>query len=178
MVSYRQLDQFGIKQIVLHERETTSSGRPKPTLAKEDEFFMYDQTRSGVVTSRPKTALEHYDWWYRNNVKFEGKVRITPLTEFEERLGVGSHVQTFELSGWCAGVHRDGYQFGCVPTQTFTSDEWNIFRQTNDITGANVRIIRTSDTPSRSGSKRLGYVFWRKSLQAKLRSYRYSKLRV
>ena len=86
--------------VTLHPRETTSSGRPKPTHGpSEDDDYFYTYTRTGTVTSRPKTNIEHYAWWFKNNVKFEGGIRITPLTEFEKRLGVGKHISQYHYQG-------------------------------------------------------------------------------
>ena len=72
MVSYRQLDQHGIKQVILHERETSSSGRPKAqSLQGEDQFFFYEyDSRGGLKSKRPKSQLEQYQYWWKNNVKY------------------------------------------------------------------------------------------------------------
>ena len=141
MVSYRQLPSG---QVVLHERETTSSGRPKPTLASEDEFFIYDQTRSGVVTSRPKSNLEHYAWWHKQNVKFDGKCRQTPLTEFEKQMGVRSCIPSFRYD-WCIRP-----RYGCQK-RTFNEEEWAEFKQTHTIDYGNLEIIYTSDRADYTG---------------------------
>jgi len=45
LVSYQQLESG---QVVLHERETSSSGRPKAqSLHRCDEFFCYEYDRRG-----------------------------------------------------------------------------------------------------------------------------------
>jgi len=144
LVSYRQLSSG---QVVLHERETTSSGRPKATLASEDEFYKYDQTRSGVVTKRGKTNLEHYIWWHNHNVKFDGQCRQTPLTEWESAMGVRNCIPSFRYH-WCAGTHRDGYTYGCQGG-TFNETDWEIFKQTHTIDYGALEIIYKSDIPKR-----------------------------
>jgi len=114
MVSYRQLDQFGIKQIVLHERETTSSGRPKPQRPKEDANCFYVYTRSGTTSCTPKSGHDKYwDWLIKEvryaNVTQQNKgrqgtgtatqvsnnitdhiVRITPASPYEIEWGFGA----------------------------------------------------------------------------------------
>jgi len=116
LVSYRQHDQHGIKQVVLHERETSSSGRPKATLASEDVNYFYDQTRSGVITKYEKNPLQHYDYWYRTNVKHQstdkGTKRITPLSEFEKQMGVRLALPVTILHG-----------------QKYSEKEWDAFQQ-------------------------------------------------
>ena len=113
MVSYRQIDQHGIKQVVLHERETTSSGRPKAghDMPSEDENCYYTYTRSGKSGGcQPKTQMEKYwDWLKSEAVTFQnsdprfGKchlntcrgmdsTRITPATEFEINHGLVANV--------------------------------------------------------------------------------------
>ena len=135
MVSYRQL---ASGQVVLHERETSSSGRPKAqSLHQEDQFYTYEyDRRGGLIKKEPKTAISQYAYWHKHNVKF-GKVgsdgrygmqRITPLTEFEKRLGVVNSIQEYYYK-WCAryGTGK-GESWGCQK-KTFTHDEWEIFKQ-------------------------------------------------
>lgn len=105
MVSYRHLDQHGIKQLVLHERETGSSGRPKAkSLQGEDQFFTYIyDSRGGLKQKLPKSPASQYTYWYKHNVKFaktsNGSIRITPLTEFEKEMGVKTHLSTYYYQG-------------------------------------------------------------------------------
>ena len=96
MVSYRQL---ASGQVVLHERETSSSGRPKAIQLREDDKFKYTCTRSGQCTGREKTALEDYIWWHTHNVQFNGEERITPLTDFEKALGITLYRTSFDYRG-------------------------------------------------------------------------------
>ena len=114
MVSYRQLDQHGIKQVVLHERETSSSGRPKATSSQgEDEFFYYEyDSRGGLKQKIPKSPIEQYDYWFRHYVKFQTNPnrRITPLTEFEKQMGVRSNIPVM----WYKG-------------KKYNEKDWNIF---------------------------------------------------
>ena len=113
MVSFYQTDQFGIKQVLLHERETSSSGRPKPIQVKEDADNFYVYSRSGQLTQvRPKTDNQKYWDFLANDVIYEnwsraggvqrgtyGRVinnvlddirRITPATEYEIEMGYGA----------------------------------------------------------------------------------------
>ena len=113
MVSYRQLDQHGIQQVVLHERETGSSGRPKATHGiEEDVNYFYTYTRTGGVEKTAKTEFDKY--WdflqhqviYRNFDKYrsgeavgtmhqvsnnvsDNIIRDTPPTDYEIALGYG-----------------------------------------------------------------------------------------
>ena len=109
MVSY-----YGDRQTL--RTPESQGGRPKPTLASEDANYFYDQTRSGKVTKRGKTPLQHYDYWFRTNVKNEttnrGTKRITPLTEFEKQLGVKLSVAVTMLHG-----------------QKYSQKEWDAFQQ-------------------------------------------------
>jgi len=100
-------------QTVLHERETTSSGRPKAghDMPSEDENCYYTYTRSGKSGGcQPKTQMEKYwDWLKSEAVTFQnsdprfGKchlntcrgmdsTRITPATEFEINHGLVANV--------------------------------------------------------------------------------------
>ena len=80
MVSYRQLSSG---QVILHERETSSSGRPKAqSLYQEDQFFSYIYTSTGGLRSKmPKSPAQQYDYWYKHNVKFKKtrKVNFSPV---------------------------------------------------------------------------------------------------
>ena len=135
MVSYRQL---ASGQVVLHERETSSSGRPKAqSLQQEDQFFNYEyDRRGGLIKKEPKTALSQYTYWHKHNVEFapvgkggrNGNQRITPLSEFESRLGVKTSIPSYYYK-WCAGYGTGkGESWGCQK-KTFTHEEWQIFKQ-------------------------------------------------
>jgi len=146
LVSYQQL---ASGDVVLHERETTSSGRPKPILASEDEFFKYTQTRSGVVSAQNKTPIEHYNYWWKNNVKFVNNQRVTPLTEFEQILGVKSTIPTYHYH-WCEGYSSDGGSYGCR-SKKFSRAEWDIFKQTHTIDYGNLEMSYMTDGPKSTG---------------------------
>jgi len=112
LVSYRQIDQHGIKQVVLHERETTSSGRPKPTHGiQEDADYFYTYTRTGGMSRYAKTDMDKYKdflWkevrYVNQSVRSGGQYgtlnqvsnnitdviqRITPATDYEIAMGYG-----------------------------------------------------------------------------------------
>ena len=154
MVSYRQLDQHGIKQVVLHERETSSSGRPKAqSLQQEDQFFNYEfDSRGGLIKKEPKTPLSQYTYWHKHNVEFApvgkdgryGNQRITPLSEFESRLGVKTSIPSYYYK-WCVGYGTGkGESWGCQK-KTFTHEEWQIFKQTHTIDYGQLEIIHKLD---------------------------------
>jgi len=136
---------------VLHERETTSSGRPKPILASEDEFFKYTQTRSGDVSRYNKTPIEHYNYWWKNNVKFENGRRITPLIEFEQKMGVGFTIPTYHYH-WCESGSRGSRSgsYGCQE-KIFNEHDWRIFQQTHTIDYGNLQTSYKSDVPKSIG---------------------------
>jgi hypothetical protein len=114
LVSYRQLSS-GLT--VLHERETSSSGRPKAqSLHQEDQYFNYEyDSRGGLKSKKPKSMLQQYQYWHKHNVKFAGGKRITPLTEFEKQMGVKLSIQSFYYKG-----------------RTYTDEEWTKFRWSED----------------------------------------------
>ena len=142
MVSYQQLDQHGIKQVVLHERETSSSGRPKAKgLHQEDQFFhYYYDNRGGLKKKVAKTPLEQYAWWNKYNVKFSQNKRITPFTEFEKAMGMTSYIRSF-IYKWC-----NDHGGNCI-TQTFSDNEWEKF---------NVE-VRTNGHPNNYEIKQIDY---------------------
>ena len=113
MVSYQQLDQHGIKQIVLHERETTSSGRTKPIRVTEDANSFYTYSRTGKLENKvQKTDIDkYYDFLsreviYKNETSRSGGqtgtahqvarntadryTRLTPASEYEKSMGYGA----------------------------------------------------------------------------------------
>ena len=120
MVSYRQL---ASGSVVLHERETTSSGRPKPTLAKEDANCFYTQSRSGQVSPcQPKTDMELYWDFITQQVIYTNRnptrrgdaigtyqqirhndadsiSRNTPITDYEIQMGLyhGNELNPFNI---------------------------------------------------------------------------------
>ena len=112
MVSYRLLESG---QVVLHERETTSSGRPKPLGRwRDDQYFWYEyDSRGGLKSKNPKSAISQYAYWHKHNVKFDENKRITPLTEFEKRLGVSMSAKPIQTV-WYNG-------------RKFTSEQWAEF---------------------------------------------------
>ena len=156
MVSYQQL-QSG--QVVLHERETSSSGRPKALmLSREDADFFYQyDNRGGLISKRPKSNLDKHAYWYKNNVKYAKGAgdksftcqRLTPLTPFESAMGVRSCIPEYRYH-WCAGTHRDGYTYGCQE-RTFNEKDWEIFKQTHTIDYGAVEIIYSKDFPQHVG---------------------------
>ena len=125
----------------------------------EDDDYKYDQTRSGVVTKRNKTNLEHYLWWHKHNVEFApvgkdgryGNQRITPLSEFESRLGVKTSIPSYYYK-WCAGYGTGkGESWGCQK-KTFTHEEWQIFKQTHTIDYGELEVINKTDMPKKGES--------------------------
>ena len=160
MVSYRQLDQHGIKQVVLHERETGSSGRPKPTHGiEEDANYFYTYTRTGGVEKTAKTPLDKYVSWHRDNVKFAGGKRITPLTEFEKQMGVKLSIPTYSYHG-----------------VSYTDEQWHQFRWSEDdrflasnpkipIDWGAVQIGYETDLPSPTGYLRWQNYFKKKATE-------------
>ena len=133
MVSYTQLDQHGIKQVLV-----SSSGRPKAqSLQQEDaDFFYYYDRRGGLISKNPKTNLQKHAYWYKHNVKFAKGTgaksntcqRITPLTDFESAMGVRSCIPEYRYS-WCIRP-----RYGCKQ-RTFTEDEWRQFRLNGIVNG-------------------------------------------
>jgi hypothetical protein len=142
MVSYRQL---ASGQVVLHERETSSSGRPKARMLQRcDEFFCYEyDSRGGLISKREKSALQRYADFFKY-VEFKDGKRLTPLTEFEKQIGVKTSIETYRYR-WCIRP-----RYGCQE-RTFTKDEWKIFRQTHTIDYGNVKTIHTPDKPVHIG---------------------------
>ena len=131
----------------------------------EDEFYLYDQSRSGQVSKREKSNLEHYNWWWKNNVKFEntaeGTKRITPLTEFEKRMGVTSALTSYYYE-WCT---RPRYE---CRSNIFNEDEWRIFQQTHVIDYGELRILNKPDIPVGVGQGNYDWDnYFRKKAKAK-----------
>lgn len=96
---------------VLHERETTSSGRPKPTHGpSEDAENYYTYSRTGKVAIYPKTESQKYNDFLWNNVIYKNEsnygrtgtlnqvtnnimdniLRLTPATDYEISMGFGA----------------------------------------------------------------------------------------
>ena len=156
MVSYRQL---ASGQVVLHERETTSSGRPKAqSLQQEDADFFYEyDSRGGLKSKRAKSNLDKYNDWFKHNVKYAKGAgaksftcqRITPLTPFESAIGVRNCIPEYRYH-WCIGYTPEGHTFGCQE-RTFNEKEWEIFKQTNTIDYGNLEIIYAKDIPQHIG---------------------------
>jgi len=144
MVSYRQLESG---QVVFHERETTSSGRPKPTHGiEEDEDYFYTYTRTGEQTKIPKhkTPFHNYIRWYESNVKFnKNNCRITPLTDFEKAIGIRSCIPTYRYKHCSCGE-----RCGCA-TSNYNEDEWEKFMQTHSIDWGEVSTWYDADKPNR-----------------------------
>jgi len=151
LVSYTQLDQHGIKQVLV-----SSSGRPKAqSLQQEDADFYYEyDSRGRLKSKKPKRPIDKHADWYKNNVKYAKGAgaksftcqRITPLTPFESAMGVRSCIPEYRYH-WCAGTHRDGYTYGCQE-RTFNEKDWEIFKQTHTIDYGAVEIIYSMDKPS------------------------------
>ena len=151
MVSYRQLSSG---QVVLHERELSSSGRPKAkSLQQEDADFYYTyDNRGGLISKRPKSNLDKYADWYKNNVQFAKGAgdksftcqRLTPLTPFESAMGVRSCIPEYRYD-WCIRP-----RYGCQK-RTFNEEEWAEFKQTHTIDYGNLEIIYSKDFPQHVG---------------------------
>tara|TARA_R100000687_G_scaffold73639_1_gene64335 strand:- start:279 stop:983 length:705 start_codon:yes stop_codon:yes gene_type:complete len=113
---YTELEKLNPKT-VLHERETSSSGRPKATHGiEEDAENFYTYTRTGKVTVYPKADSHKYWDFLQNQVIYQDQsqhqrlphgqgtmhkmsrgddpenpiVRITPATDYEISMGYGA----------------------------------------------------------------------------------------
>jgi len=137
--------------------QTPSSGfssRTSKQIMEDDEcFYEYPRNwRGEAPVCRPKTGLQKYASWHRDNVEFTeltssskvGKKRLTPLTEFEKQIGVKKSIETYRYD-WCIRP-----RYGCQE-RTFTKDEWKIFRQTHTIDYGNVVEIHKLDFPKSLG---------------------------
>ena len=139
LVSYQQIDQFGIKQIVKHERETTSSGRPKPKgCSGEDQFFFYSGDRNCSAKSlkkEPKNPLQQFAYWHDHEIQYSNGRRITPLTEFEKQMGVKTYYNSY-LYRWCneKGGNCITKRFGSNESRT-GDQEWQEFMENVAING-------------------------------------------
>ena len=158
MVSYQQLSSG---QVVLHERETSSSGRPKAqSLQQEDADFFYGyDSRGGLIGKIPKSNLDKFADWHEQNVKFAKGTgsksftcqRITPLSPFESAMGVRSCIPSYRYD-WCKGYTSEGHTYGCQK-RTFNEKDWEIFKQTHTIDYGNLETIYTMDMPVSSHGK-------------------------
>jgi len=136
---------------VLHERETSSSGRPKPIQIKEDADFFYTYTRSGKLKqATPKSSVEKYKDFLQKEVIYQtkgrqpktgtanrlniddrGAIRLTPPIAYEIALGLGAlNPHGASSSSQCNGCTGSGRLFINPPqytaelhgeTKTFTS---------------------------------------------------------
>jgi len=142
MVSYTQLDQHGIKQVLV-----SSSGRPKAqSLQQEDaDFFYYYDRRGGLISKNPKTNLQKHAYWYKNNVRYEGNCRQTALTPFEKAIGVRSCIPEYRYKHCSCGLNC-----GCQ-THTYTENEWQKFMQTHTIDYGNLQMIYSKDMADHIG---------------------------
>jgi hypothetical protein len=107
LVSYTQLDQHGIKQVLV-----SSSGRPKPTHGPtEDANYFYTYTRTGGMSRNAKTDMDKYKDFLWKEVRYVNKSgqggdqygtlnqvsnnitdviqRISPATDYEIAMGYG-----------------------------------------------------------------------------------------
>ena len=98
--------------VTLHPRETTSSGRPKPTHGiQEDADYFYTYTRTGGMSRNAKTDMDKYKDFLWKEVRYVNKSgqggdqygtlnqvsnnitdviqRITPATDYEIAMGYG-----------------------------------------------------------------------------------------
>ena len=98
--------------VTLHPRETTSSGRPKPTHGPtEDANYFYTYTRTGGMSRNAKTDMDKYKDFLWKEVRYVNKSgqggdqygtlnqvsnnitdviqRITPATDYEIAMGYG-----------------------------------------------------------------------------------------
>ena len=98
--------------VTLHPRETTSSGRPKPTHGiQEDAGYFYTYTRTGGMSRTAKTDMDKYKDFLWKEVRYVNKSgqggdqygtlnqvsnnitdviqRITPATDYEIAMGYG-----------------------------------------------------------------------------------------
>jgi len=144
LVSYRQLESG---QVVLHERETTSSGRPKPTHGiEEDADYVYSYTRTGQQSKIPKHEIQKYADWYKQTVKFDkNHCRLTPLTAFESAMGMRSCIPTYRYKHCSCGE-----RCGCS-TSTYNEEEWEKFMQTHSIDWGEVSTSYHADDSSGAG---------------------------
>ena len=159
MVSYIQVEGYGLKQ-GFKGVEKPASGRPKAqSLQQEDDYFFYEyDSRGGLKSKRSKSSIEQYHDWFRHHVKFEntsqGTKRITPLTEFEIGMGVTSGIPSYHYE-WCIRP-----RYGCRK-QNFTRQEWDVFKQKvaqkqvehygDEIDHGELSIIYKPDIPKSTG---------------------------
>ena len=149
MVSYVYTEMEKLNpQTVLHERETSSSGRPKAqSLQQEDANFVYQyDSRGGLISKTEKTPLGKYEYWYKHNVKFsKNHCRQTPLTAFESAMGIRACIPTYRYKHCSCGE-----RCGCA-TSTYNEDEWEKFMQTHSIDYGELEIWYSADTPAHVG---------------------------
>ena len=114
MVSYIQVEGYGLEQ-GFKGVEKPASGRPKPTHGiEEDADYYYTYTRTGGVSKYTKTDLDKYWDFLENHVIFKTKgsrrfsgigkmlqmpleteaenpvTRVTPATDYEISMGYGA----------------------------------------------------------------------------------------
>ena len=152
MVSYRQL---ASGQVVLKEKDLviSESGHVRGmSLTQEDaDFIYYYDQRGGLISKVEKTQLQKFDYWYKNNVRFEGNTksnycqRQTPLSEFEKQIGVRFCIPEYRYHHCSCGLNC-----GCQ-THTYTEDEWQKFMQTHTIDYGNLEMIYSMDKPAHVG---------------------------
>ena len=158
MVSYTQLDQHGIKQVLV-----SSSGRPKAkALQQDDQYFWYTyDSRGNLIKKEPKDPFHQYKWfldhivetvkWSRGQIN--GVVRSTPNTNFEIAMGIGQSVEVW----WHGGTFYDTQ----AKTEQFRIDNPDFEWYTND---GNPRVLTypLPDLPA-TAKENLGQFLLRKA---------------
>ena len=130
------------------------SSRPKAqSLTQEDADFVYRyDRRGGLLSKTPKDYLSKYIWWHKHNVKFApvgkngifGNQRITPLSEFEEQMGVRMAIPTYKYK----------HPKGNVGVEIFTQERWRIFQAglpEGSFDSGNLEVIYKGDLPTHIG---------------------------
>ena len=150
MVSYIQVEGYGLEQ-GFKGVVKPASGRPKAqSLQQEDAYFWYEyDSRGGLKGKTPKTAISQYAYWHKHNVKFGENYRLTPLTEFEKRLGVSMATNPI-TTVWYSGLNENNQRFH----RKFTDAEWTIYKQTHEIDHGNVEYYYSSDLPTQGRQQR------------------------
>jgi len=156
LVSYTQLDQHGIKQVLV-----SSSTRPKDPPTEDANFYYTYDSRGGLISTRPKSELDKYNDWFKTVEWRDGygrptNIRSTPLTPFESAIGVRTSIPSYRYD-WCIGTHPEGYTYGCQE-RTFNEEEWAEFKQTHTIDYGNLETLYTKDIPKHIGQ---GHYDWK-----------------
>jgi hypothetical protein len=151
MVSYIQIQGYGLEQ-GFKGVVKPSSGRPKAQgLKQDDQFFWYTYSSTGaLIKKEPKDPLHQYKWfldhvvetakWKRGQV--EGYVRTTPNTDFEIAMGIGQSVEVWNYGGTFYNTQ--------AKTEQFRKENPNFEWYTND-GNPRVQFYPLPDLPTTAG---------------------------